>query len=262
MYRTFGKTNSRVIKQDIETVPFDEIKVSDQVGDFFTEYSLKGAWLWLGPQLLAHLGRYKLPEKIDGKYDGMEFLKINVMGQPREEGIYRILVNTSRSLIMTGSQTSPEALPYCSLVPMYLAAQKKYNKINYSSWDNVEKLVEAKLYEAMNSPRLDKDTTNEELLEIRQAGLKGNNATTAYRLVGVNDSVIKELGAYARTMVCQFWCAHPSNRHEYMILDPWDWDNIPRPLISTEPVVSPEPKSNLRLPKKKVLDESDLPWNS
>lgn len=257
MFRTFGKTNSRIIRQDIETVPFEEIKSSDQVLDFFKEYSLKGAWLWFGPQILAHLGRYTLPEKINGKYDGLEFLKLNVMNSLREVGIYRILVNTSRGSIMAGSQTSAEALPYCSLVPMYMAAQKKYNNVPYSSWINIDKLVELKLYEAMNSPRLDPGTNNEELLDIRQAGLVGNNPTTAYRLVGVNNSVIKELGSYARAMVCQFWCAHPSQRHEYMILDPWNWDSMPEPLITTEVLIPIAIKKT----KAKKEDSNDLPWD-
>lgn len=51
----------------------------------------------------------------------------------------------------------------------------------------------------------------------------------------VRDVVFDEVFPnYLKVLALQLWCAHPSIRHKYMILNPADWDNIPEPLLDGE----------------------------
>ncbi len=226
MIRIIGN-NGRTIRQDIETLPFEEITSPAAVEEFVANYHIKTSWEWFGPQLLAYLARYTLVDSMDG----MDYLIKNVKGKPREEGLYLLLMSPRSSLTNT-RQTDRVMLPYCSLVPLYMAAQKMYNDVPYSKWSNVSKLVDSSLYAAMTSPPHDMD--REEILRIREQGLKETeNPATAFRLTGVKNTVLGQYGAYARAIIAQIWCAHPTNRHRYMILNCNDWDDIPEPLIST-----------------------------
>jgi hypothetical protein len=67
----------------------------------------------------------------------------------------------------------------------------------------------------------------------------------------------------AQTMIAQIWCAHPSNRTKYMVLDPKNWDAIPAPLISSD-IFGSGTGGNISsggLPKRKSSgDNPDFPW--
>jgi len=249
----------------IEDVPADEAsKFREAANDyavlaFVDKYNIKEAWEWLGPQLLAHLGTYKLPEYVDKEVTGSsgtkvmkrvivgsDFLDLNVT-TPRELGIYRFITKVARGKLME-KQVLPEHTPYCSLVPLYMAAQKKFSSIKYTDWDptTVKPLVDKDLYAAMVcDPPMGK-VTDDELLQIRHVGLsyisrsakergqtKYYNPETYHTLSGIGDSAIGNLPKYAKVMLCQIWSAHPKNRNQYMILDPYDWDRMPPPLINS-----------------------------
>jgi hypothetical protein len=227
------------------------------VSAFVEQYGIANKWSWLAHQMLSHIGDQ---EKLDLCTEWSESGEVpnsipvrdilgEIIGSDKWElGLYRMMTKVPRSLMMT-NQTSPEHLPVCSLVPIYMAAFKKYQNIPYCAWDKDEArfFVEAELYAAMMSPKLPEFVTNEELLSIRDAGLKytsrgkkdlgqqkSHDPRTYHQLTGINDSGIGMLNRYARAMVTQIWCAHPMNRHKYMILDPWNWDNMPNPLVTTK----------------------------
>lgn len=249
----------RIIKQDIKTIPFHELESLDE---FVSRYALKSAWFWLGPQLLAHLGSYKLPPKnSDGKYDGNEYLRLNLKASDWDQGIHRFLNLGTRSSTMRDKQTSPNGLQYCALVPLYMAAQKKFNSIPYSSWTNLEHLVEPKLFAAMTAPFFEID--RDRLIEIRTIACQGLDPSTSNKLIDVADSELGSLPLYLKYMLLQTWCAHPVNRHEYMVLDAVSWDNMPEPLISTD-VLLPNNKpwftENTVLHKKTT--SKLLPWEN
>lgn len=225
------------------------------VADFVTRYDIVSVWSWLGPQLLAQLASYKLPEKVDGKYRGHDFLKENIdPSNLRDMGIYRFVAKVARGKIMS-KHTEPEHLPYCALVPLLLAAQKKFHNIPYNDWsvDGLQYLVDKDLHAAMTCEPMPPGVTTEELLAIRNLGLqytskakgsmghvKSYSPVTYHQLTGIGDTAIGGLPRYAKAMVTQIWCANPANRNKYMILDPWNWDNVPAPLISSEVYTPPQ----------------------
>lgn len=224
---------ARIIRNDLPSLPLEEITDKESAILFVEKYGIKKAWSWLGPQLIAHLSRYTLPDKEeDGTYDAKKYLAFNITND-REKGLYHLLINLNASEIMASPQTSVEHLPYCALVPLYMAAQKKFNKVPYSKWSNVNYIVPKLLHAAMLAPELPKELTLENILETRTVGLKGHSSNTYHSLIGIGHTELGKLPKYAQCMVAQIWCAHPSNRHEYMILDPYNWDNVPEPLVAT-----------------------------
>jgi hypothetical protein len=227
---------------------------------FIERYDINTKWSWLAHQMLAHIGdRDRIDLELDWNESGSVPNSIpvrdvlgSIIGSDKWElGLYRLMTKVPRSLMMT-NQTSAEHLPVCALVPIYMAAFKKYQNLPYSAWERQETrfFVEAELFAAMMSPPLPDFVTNEELLSIRDSGLKytsrgkkdlgqekSHDPRTYHQLTGINDSGIGMLNRYARAMVTQIWCAHPVNRNKYMILDPWNWDNMPEPLITSKVLI-------------------------
>lgn len=252
-----------MVKKDIKIIPFENIEYEFQkllaesldktteaansisarvIGDFAKEHNLKShdSWEWFGPQLLAHLASYRLPSTQN--ISARQFLDLNVLGKSREMGLWRFITKASRSKIMS-KQTQPECLPYCALVPLYMAAQKKFNNIPYSVWvrHEVRYLVDPILWEAI-SYDLPADVVRElqpqKLVEIRDLGLSvpgkpPRNAKTYHNLSRIEHTMLGGLPLYLKAMLTQIWVAHPDNRHQYMILDPRDWDATPAPLVSS-----------------------------
>lgn len=230
---------------DPETLAEYKVVANEKaVIDFVDKYGIVDSWKWLGPQLLALLGNYKLPDMVDGKYVAEDFLRLNVT-TAYDRGLYKLITKVPRGRLMK-NQTDPDHLLVCALVPLYMAAHKRNRDIKFTQWENVHHLVDKDLYQAMTSPPLPGPCDNDELLAIRRSGLtyvskarkelgqtKMHNPATYHMLTGITSSVIGKLPKYAKAMLCQIWCAHPDNRSKYMILDPYNWDNTPDPLVST-----------------------------
>lgn len=188
----------------------------------------------IGEQILVYIVENYEPI-LDGKLFGKENIKT-----AWDIGLYRYLM-LPRSKTTGLKQTDKKVLPYCSLVPMYMAAFKKYRGIEYSKWTNVESIVEAQLFLAMESGSAELDVFNVDsggLLRLRDKhmmrGDKPMNPETYHAVHNLKDSILEEVPIYARAMLLQYWCAHPVNRNEYMILDPRNWDNMPKPLVDVE----------------------------
>ena len=228
------------------------------VSDFCKEWSISSlSWFW--PQALAHIGTWQLRVNEDGLYDPKSLLVDNCKTQPFNKGLYRLCMYKKRGELLK-AQTSGDGPYYCSLVPVILAAFKKYHNIPYSKWatDSLNLIVEPSLYEAMNQVV---EANSGELLECRAKGLAIKSgekaggyrpAASTYVLYGLGKTILGELNMLGQIMYCQTWAAHPSHRNEYMVLDPNNWDKMPDPLIEEDVIATP--RSNV------VGNISDIDW--
>lgn len=224
---------------------------------FVPRYHLDKCWTWMMPQIVTHLAKLTPTIKptasgsIEGQIDGLEYVKKYFFnGDLWHEGLYRFLMLDSRSSYLQ-QQYKGDGRAYCALVPLIMYAHKLHNQIPYAAWgrENLRYVVNDSLCQAMLSdvPHI----SNEELLQIREAGLtvrtgakagETRNAVTTYKLYGVQETEIGMLPEMAQTMLAQIWCAHPDNRTKYMVLDPRQWDSVPAPLIAQSVFKVPEPK--------------------
>lgn len=233
-----------------------------KVEEFANSWGMKTMnWFW--PQALAHIATWQV-DTFDGMYDPKSLLVKNCKDNMFNKGLYRLCMYTKRSDLI-GTQSSGDNRYYCTLVPLILAAFKKFNGVKYSQWrsEGLELIVEEKLYEAMHQVL---EESPESILEARDIGLKIKSGTKAgelrsptstYMLYGVGHTVLKELNGLGQVMYTQIWCAHPSNRNEYMILDPKDWDGMPDTLIESNPI-SPSPRADSTAPVN--YNVSDIDW--
>jgi hypothetical protein len=253
----FQTRSSFVVKQDILTLPFADLATSCKgvkkldrqniVDEFATKFGIKQK-SWVYPQALARVAKWTLSRGEGGKYASISMLEDNCKSSLFDLGLYHFLTVSDRYV----QKQYSDGKDYCALVPLILAAHKKYNNIQYSEWDtNVSALVDERLYAAMVCKHT--EYTVEEILEARELGLtvkSGKSANTVkspistYGLNGLPSIIlrgsvqIEGIGALpplVRMMICQTWCAHPSNRTKYMVLNPADWDSMPTPLISDSP---------------------------
>jgi hypothetical protein len=248
----------------------NDIARTNVVDTFISTYNLGSKYTWLLPQLTAIVGSWKPIKNEIGNYDG----RLTVAEACREDlfnrGIYYVLQYAKRSELISGTDVRLYKVgEYNNLVPLMLNAFKTYQNIPYSAWDklNLNFVVDKDLREAMLSepPNL----TNEEILELRNEGMliksgakknQHRDPRTASMLYGIKEHpkwgpVVADIPRLTLVMITQIWCAHPSNRTHHMVLDPYDWDNMPPPLLSSEPIVT-TPK------KPKPTDTAeDIPWN-
>lgn len=203
--------------EDKKTFAVEAVKLLKQLG-------YKGFLEIEGEQILAHISRYKL------SFDAVEFLNTNLTND-WEIGLYKLLSLVPRGDLLSSGQT--KVPQYCALVPLYLAAFKKYRDVPYSSWkDSDISLLAPQLDSAMrtDTDHPSRSTTQQERAEALSVALKGRSAQTTYSIYPLPP--FNTLHILAKAMVLQSWCAHPANRNKYMILDPWDWDAMPEPIVA------------------------------
>lgn len=233
----------------------------------FKSLGIKTASPWLMPQLLNYLNEtVTLVKTASGQFDGFETVKLWVnKNKPRHLGMLYTIIYPTRSAIVN-TQTSVDARDYCTLVPLFLAAFKRYRDVKYSDWDRdtLEHIVHAPLLEAMLHENIP-DVSNEELAEVRSKGKLTNyvhklasDVVSASKLAGLNDTLI--------VMLTQIWVADPSVRTKYMVLDPKSWDHIPPPIITIDlfnekPGTDPWGTELITTEWKANIAPVDLPWN-
>lgn len=251
----FNKPRSRNFSgggnNSIDSLPFEELaetcnfKNYEQiVEEWSNRYALK-LKTWVYPQALARVGKWTLSRNESGLFSGKELIVKNCKTDEVNKGLYWFLMCDSRQLNKQYQQTE-----YCSMVPLILSAFKKFHNIEYSQWDREELhyVVSPKLLEAMTT--VPPDYSVEELLQFRVKGLTMGTGSrnpghqkspvTTYNLhhlpKQLEDGRVGpgHLPPLTRMMLCQTWCAHPSNRSKYMITNPLDWDNMPAPLVDSE----------------------------
>ena len=244
-------------------VRFEELLENDNYKnpDFYRNTYAKNAG-WILPQALAYVGKQKAIKNENSFYDGVLTAKSMVTAWKTEswderdnsgwvKGLLLYLKANPRGIILpaTVRATAEHIRPYSALVPLFLAAFKKFQNIPYTRWENIHKIVDDDLYAAMTcSPR---EFTLEELLECREVGStikKGKDQGTvkspmkATSLNGTGNEEFDALPRLAKVMLGQIWLAHPAYRNEYMILDPNNWDSMPKALIDVELIKEPTEK--------------------
>lgn len=233
-----------LLKRSTTNIPFQilaQARGTAEYGTIFADFAreYKNQMLWIIPQMLAEIAELKL-ERVDGKISGLALFN-QLKNDPRLAGMLLVCMSGDRSLLLPESQTKNTCINYSSLVPLVMSAFKKYQDVPYSAWDRMEAMwiTEKKLFLAMTTPL--PGMSNDELLQLRincltpKSGIKEGvmqNAAKSYRVSRVLGH--PELETLSIHMLLQTWCAHPSNRTEYMILDPESWDNMPEPLVNGE----------------------------
>lgn len=237
-----------MVKKVLETVQFQSL-VEDRSKETYKSFAKDATWIL--PQLLAYIGKFPTVKNETGRNDAMLTAK-NIVnsydGWDKNwvKGALLYLKADPRGTIFpsTIKATSVDLLPFSALVPLFLAAFKKYQDVKYMSWDNVHMVVDADLWDTMNSVK--PDLSLEQLLYCRKVGSTVKNGKTAGVVKNpvsvTNVNKIEEDGfedfdnlpRLAKIIMTQTWVAHPSLRHQYMVLDLDDWDVVPKPLIDTE----------------------------
>ena len=249
-------------KQDITTFPFETFTV-DNMEVRAKETFLVAHNSWMLPQLLALFGTLKVTRNDEGKVLCKPIL--DQFDTPHMRGIWIVVNKLNRSDLVKSQIATPT---YGALTPLILAGLKKYQGINYSEYNSegLQWLIPAKLYEAITTD-YDNSLPSERLLELRLQGLtyatgpKAGTlakATSKWTPTGLTHTEIGPYPNLTKTMLTQLWLADPSLRDQYMILDPVDWDNMPKPLISIDVMVE-EPEITKSKPVKQKKAQ-ELPW--
>jgi len=255
----------KIKSNTIKEFPFDEYKAlnSSQLEDKAKEHGITAFNSWMLPQIMAHLAEYKLIRTSNDLIDPQETARHNITSD-WDIGLWKVITRLKRGSLVK-AQSNPEFVNYSALVPLYLAAQKRFNNIPYRSWliDANCRLVDENLLEAMLwKERYDLGSAR--ILEIRQQGLTTKSGTrmgsiakptSSWCLKGIRDTELGSAPKLVSTMLTQIWVAHPSLRTEYMILDPYNWDRMPEPLITQDIFKHDDAKKFLA-----KEDKEDLPW--
>lgn len=249
--KNFQKINT------IQALPFGELAEVDKasraaaIDEFIASHALKSK-PWLYPQATAHIAKWKVFRSSD-KYNARDIVVENCKSSHFDRGLWLFLMSDRRAI-----EKQYQHGEYCALTPLILAAHKKMNGIGYYEWDSLEYAVNASLLEAMTTEVPQYST--EELLEWRNIGLTSKtgksagvlkSAVTTYGIYGLEKQLPDGrygLGSFpqlVRIMLLQTWCAHPSNRSQYSILDPNAWETVPAPLIDEEPTAKKSSKFEL-----------------
>jgi hypothetical protein len=255
---------------------FDKTEVRRKAGQkaaidvWIPRYKLSSLLISVLPQMLAHIANkpFRLEEIVtaEGKIDSTKLIKSAFdFGSEWERGLYIFLMLDSRSSYLP-SQYKGEGVQYCALVPLILYAYKLHHKIPYSKWDpaTLKWSVNKSLYEAMTHTGT---YTREELLHARDLGMvyqsgpkkdQSRNPQSNFKLWSTKGGCLHGVPHLAQVMYTQIWCAHPSSRTPYMVLDPQNWDRMPAPLITQDIFSMAAPK--LIAPGSSDNNPYDLPW--
>lgn len=259
MFKPFQRKDYSKINT-LESLPFQDLagctteNYEEAVQDFCKTHALSSK-TWVYPQAIAKIAKWTLSRSQD-KFDGKMLLKDNIKSE-WDKGFYWFLMTNKRPITKQYQHTQ-----YCSLTPVIMSAFKTMQGISYKDWTNVEYIINPSLLEAISVEAPSYST--DELLHFRSTGL----TTQTGRDAGVEKSAISTYGIYGvskqledgrcglgsfpqltRMIILQTWCAHPSIRSKYSILDLNDWDNMPQPLISEDVLVtSNKSKLNIQMP--------------
>lgn len=257
------KTMLKLKSSDIKDFPFNSYADlnNSQLEDLAKEHYLTAYNSWMLPQINAHLATWELKRNAEGTVDCMATAAHNIKTN-WDIGLWKVITKLKRGSLVK-AQSNPEFVNFSALVPIILAAHKRFNGVPYRAWKVEENcpLIEASLLEAMlYEDEVCSDLGSDRLLEIREIGLttkSGPNAgrmskpTSSWCLRGIKDTELGSAPKLYGTMLTQIWVAHPSLRTEYMILDPGNWDRMPSPLVDEEAIFSP---------KAHKEDNLELPW--
>ena len=227
---------------------------------------------WFPHQLLAYFGTWRAVKDETGKYSAPLTWDANT--RLREDyfalGSGLLAVSSRINFFKDAPKGNQQyKSPISPLVPIILAGFKKFQNIRYSDWNSqgLEVLLDPELSKLVGVTV--PDIAQSDIIALRNTALTDktgtragitNNPATCTKLNHLADTALGHLPKYAKYMVLQTWAAHPSNRNEYMILDPNNWDNIPEPLVNRD-IFSPQVlQPTLAKPTVWANNSSDLPW--
>jgi len=247
----------QIAKQDINCLPiahWSKLNLTE-LDVVVRENKLNRFSSWLLPQLVAQFGTWKV-------YDTCRETVLNNCVTDLQRAQYR-LTKLTRSALLAKQVAQPE---YGQLTPLVMLGLRRAQGIPYEHWrhySDLEWFFDPKLLVAATTkpPTL----TTERLLELQRQGLitqtgesagELKNAETTYGLTGLKGTELDGVDKLQQMMLCQTWLAHPKHRRETMILDPNNWDVMPKPLIDTQVFEQPPTTT-----KQKLLDVHELsPW--
>lgn len=227
---------------------------------------------WLPYQLLAYFGTWTAVKDSTGKFSAPLTWDANT--RLREDYFALgsgLLATSSRTNFFKDAPKGHQQYksPINPLVPIILAGFKKFQGIQYGAWDpaGLEVLLDPELAKlvGVTVPEI----AHSDLLALRNTAITDktgarqgipNNPATCTKLNHLADTAIGHLPKLAKYMVLQTWCAHPSNRSEYAILNPNNWDQIPEPLVARDIFVANTPQSAKTNYTPVFSDSTDLPW--
>jgi chorismate mutase len=226
---------------------------------------------WLPHQMLAYFGGWKAVRDENGLYSAALTWDANTRLREDYFALGSALLATSaRTNFFKDAPKGNQQYksPINPLVPIILAGFKKYQGIKYSEWNLVglDMLLDPELAKLVGVTV--PDISQSELIALRNTAITDktgprqgipNNPATCTKLNHLGDTAIGHLPKLAKFMVLQTWAAHPSNRNEYMILDPNSWDNIPEPLIARDVFTQPVKPAVAAYTSN---FSADLPWSA
>lgn len=226
---------------------------------------------WLPYQMLAYFGTWKAIKDDTGKYSAPLTWDANT--RLREDYFALgsgLLASSARTNFFKDAPKGSQQYksPINPLVPIILAGFKKFQSIRYSDWNlaGLETLLDPELSKLVGVTV--PDISQSDIIALRNTALTDktgiragipNNPATCTKLNHLADTALGHLPKLAKYMVLQTWAAHPSNRNEYMILDPNNWDNIPEPLVSRD-IFSHQASQSAPASLGWTNLGSDLPW--
>jgi hypothetical protein len=284
-FGSYGEGGSDGIEESITEILGDfkktDVKLSDaliQQCRLEAKTAVVEAWIakntipqkltWFSFQLLAYFGTWRAVKDESGLYNAQLTWDANTRLREDYFALGSGLLATShRPKFFKDAPKGNQQYksPINPLVPIILAGFKKFQGIQYSNWNllGLETLLDPDLAKLVGVTV--PDIAVSDIIALRNTAITDragprqgipNNPATCTKLNHLGDTAIGHLPKLAKYMVLQTWAAHPSNRNEYMILDPNNWDNIPEPLVNKDIFLHQTPT----IVKSKAWEGTDLPW--
>lgn len=173
--------------------------------------------------------------------------------------IFKMHAIVPRSVIMSGKQTAQKR--YNSAVPLVMSAFKEYQGIGYDTWNKKDPaikyflgkalhgLVDIQEYEEVILDYNDIIKYREKFMTYSSGSKVGEvEPATAWKLNKPDGLVSSKVvrGDMIARMLLQTWAYNIQYRGDYMILNPWHWDDIPEPVdLMPEELLKPDSDTEL-----------------
>lgn len=252
----------KITKQDIWYMDTtDAPDTLSQLNQWAEDNKLSNFHTWMLPQMVAWFGSWEL------KDTGGKTVMHNC--DTRQKRIMYLLSRIPRATLIPKQIAAPE---YARITPLILRGFKQMQNKQYEQFrvmEGLEWLLEPDLLEhCYNIDQTVAEIPPEELLQIRQQGLfqrTGKQANTyrkaesSWCLYGISATKLGHLPKLTQTIMCQIWLASPALRHKYQILDPFNWDLVPEPLVPVT-ILTQKPLPQPQQPQI-ISRQQNFPWD-
>lgn len=196
--------------------------------------------------------------------DGTKTAQIFSEASRFNAGVLILYTCAGRSAFLS-SQTAADHRNYSTMVPLVLAVFKRYgygssNSVPYSAWspEHLTGIVAPNLLTAMLAEP--PEFSDDDIIKTRDYLFgSAKPVATTFSMYGKGNTPFAEVDQLVAHTILQSWACHPKHRTKYTILDVYDWDNIPKPLIDTE-VMTTEEIVFGKMPKVESDTSDALPW--